>query len=117
MPGDTYYEISSKPAGDAYNGDPGMYINGKFEEPSTLVADVTVNENSHPSIFSSISVKWHFIDYLYLETGYSYYGKTGTNITGLSVKTRYTKEEKYDMDASIFLTDRHVIYLGIGVGF
>jgi hypothetical protein len=65
----------------------------------------------------SNAVKWHFIDYLYLETGYSYYGKTGTNITGLSVKTRYTKEEKYDMDASIFLTDRHVIYLGIGVGF
>jgi hypothetical protein len=71
----------------------------------------------NPGLFASVSLKWHFIDWLYLEGSYSYYGKTEEKITGLSVKTDYTSEEKYDMKGSISLTDRQIIYMGIGIGF
>jgi hypothetical protein len=53
----------------------------------------------------------------FLESGYSYYGKTESKITELSVKTDYTAEETYPMNGSISLTDRHIIYMGIGIGF
>jgi hypothetical protein len=87
-----YYETSSKPAGYAWAGDPGMYIGGKFRDPSSFQADVSVKSELIPGLFASVSIKWHFIDWLYLEGGYSYYGKTEAKITGLSVKTDYTSE-------------------------
>jgi hypothetical protein len=114
---DGSYGVSTKPAGPAWNGDPGIYINGDFHSPSSFRANVSVDSTPSPGIFSSVALKWHFIKWLYLEGGYSYYGKTKTKITGITVDTRYTTKEKYDMDGSVSLTDRHVIYLGIGVGF
>jgi hypothetical protein len=114
----SFYKISTKPASPAWAGDPGIYINGDFHAPSSFRANVSVNETpSMGSIFSSVALKWHFIDWLYFEGGYTYYGETETKITGLSVDTAYTAERKYDMDGFISLTDRHIIYVGIGIGF
>ena len=117
LPVATYYETSSKPAGYAWQSDPGMYIGGKFRDPSSFQADVSVKSELIPGLFASVSLKWHFIDWLYFEGGYSYYGKTEEKITGLSVKTDYTFEEKYGMNGSISLTDRQIVYMGIGIGF
>jgi hypothetical protein len=114
---DSFYGTPTKPAGPAWNGDPGIYINGDFHNPSSFRANVSVNETPTLGIFSSVALKWHFIKWLYLEGGYSYYGKTETKITGLAVDTRYTTEEKYDMDGFVSLAGRHVIYLGLGIGF
>lgn len=112
-----FYKTTIVPATYAYPGDPGMYLNGNFRNPSSFRANVNVETNDSLGIFSSVSLKWHFIKWLYLEGGYSYYGKSGTKITGITVDTSYTSEDKYDTDGSISLAGRHVIYLGAGIGF
>jgi hypothetical protein len=115
-PGD-YYTIETTPASYAWYGDPGIYSDGNFHNPSTLEAEVTVDQQLNYGLFASASLKWHFIKWLYLEGGYSYYGETGIDITGISAKTDYTEKKTYDYNGSISLTDRHIIYLGIGIGY
>jgi hypothetical protein len=115
-PTEQYYETASEPASPAWAGDPGIYINGKFHNPSSFKADVGVYGEPSWGIFSSIALKWHFIKWLYLEGGYSYYGKTEEKITGITVDTDYTAKEEYDMDGFISLSDRHLIYIGLGIG-
>jgi hypothetical protein len=112
-----FYSIATKPAGPAWDGDPGMYLNGNFRDPSLFEANAVVNADRLPGLFASVELKWHFIKWIYFEGGYAYYGKTETKIKGITVDTRYTAQETYDTDGFISLTDRHVPYLGLGVGY
>jgi hypothetical protein len=112
-----FYSIATKPAGPAWDGDPGIYLSGKFNDPSLFKANVSVNADSRPGIFASAALKWHFIKWMYIEGGYVYYGKTETKITGITVDTRYTAQKTYDMDGFISLPEQQVIYLGLGFGY
>jgi len=112
----TPYEVITKPAGKAWANDPGIYTNGSFHSPYTFNAKVDIKEDLKPGFFISIAGKWHFLRFLYLEDGYSYYGKAGTEIKSIKVSTSYTKDKEYDASGSATISGNHIFYIGIGVG-
>jgi hypothetical protein len=95
----------------AFSGDPGYYDGSKFHKPGS---NMSIVGTSQPTFGFTLATKYHFSQYIFMETGYSFVMKTTVSEFELDLDGKDYKLD--EQPEPLDIDNTHIIYVLIGFG-